>query len=400
MQLFDRPTWTATLGVRVFLWVAATVLVLLMDLVQRPASLGPALATMPEVLWNGQPVKPDRLKLVAQGDVPMPPGTTAAHASSLVVMPPDDPAALTLFWFSGERESGPLVQIAASQWDRASQSWLEPKFVVNRHAAGAALGFGLRRLGNPVAWTDANGRMHLWVVATGWGGWAASRVLHLRQTSAGHSLDELAFEPVGTMPLSWLWNTSFLVRNAPMPLQDGGMVLPVHFELGSKIAYTARIGPDGAFHGVTRISQRNHVLQPTLIAKSAASWIALMRDTRPNGKIVAATTNGAAGEWIDLPDLGQDNPDASVVALGLGPESFLLAYNPLTEGRHQLNLAGSTNGIDWKNVAVIRQGAGKDEFSYPAMVVVDESLWIAYTIDRARLAWQRYEFAANEGTKP
>ena len=389
MPLFYRPTWNATLGVRVFLWVAATTLVLLFDLAQRPAQPGPALATLPDVQWKGHPVKAESLKLAAQGDVPMPPGTTAAHASSLVVMPPGDPAALTLFWFSGERESGPLVQIAASQWDRATQRWLEPRFVVNRHVAGVALGFGVRRLGNPVAWTDAQGRMHLWVVATGWGGWAASRVLHLRQSSESHALNALTFEPVGNLPLSWLWNTSFLVRNAPLPLQDGGMALPVHFELGSKISSIARIGPDGAFRGVTRISQRNHVLQPSLIATSATSWVALMRDTRPNGKIVVSMTNGNTSSWIDLPDLAMDNPDAAVAALGLGVGSYLLAYNPLTGGRYELDLAGSANGLDWKNIAPIRQGAGKDEFSYPALVFADDSLWIVYTVDRARLAWQR-----------
>ena len=137
----------------------------------------------------------------------MPSGTLAAHASNLLAMPTGNSAALTAFWFAGDRESAPNVQIAASQWDRASQQWTPARFVVNRHAVGQELGYGLRRLGNPVAWLDGAGRMHLFVVATGWGGWAASRVLQLRQSSASNSLQNLQFEPVRVLPLSWLGST-------------------------------------------------------------------------------------------------------------------------------------------------------------------------------------------------
>ncbi|MFY8044758.1 MAG: exo-alpha-sialidase, partial [Rhodoferax sp.] len=251
-----------------------------------------------------------------------------------------------------------------------------------------------------LAWTDAQGRMHLWVVATGWGGWAASRVLHLRQSSGSHALNALTFEPVGNLPLSWLWNTSFLVRNAPLPLQDGGMVLPVHFELGSKISSMARIGPDGAFRGVTRISQRNHVLQPALIARAPGDWLALMRDERANGKITAAHTSDSGAHWVDLPDLALDNPDASVAAMGLSSGEYLLAHNPSLSGRDKLDLSASANGLDWRLISALRRGALEDEFSYPALAWADGGVWIAYTVDRARLAWQRLEPAVTKDTKP
>ena len=139
-----------------------------------------------------------------------------AHASTLLAMPAGHPAALQAYWFAGSRESGPDVQIAASQFDRATQQWTPATYVVNRHRAAAVLGFGLRRLGNPVAWRDGQGRTHLFVVATGLGGWAAGRILHLRQDAP-----QQAFHPLGVLPLSWLWNTSHLVRAMPLPLADG-----------------------------------------------------------------------------------------------------------------------------------------------------------------------------------
>jgi len=320
----------------------------------------------------------------------MPEGAKAAHASSLLVMPPAQPAALTVFWFSGERESGPLVQIAASQLDRSTHTWSAPRIVANRHALGAQLGFGLRRLGNPVAWLDAQGRIHLYVVATGWGGWAASRILHLQQRSAEQTLDSLAFEPVRVLPLSWLWNTSHLVRNAPLPLGDGGMVLPVHFELGLKYPVAVRLDAQGNFVGMQRISARTHLLQPTLLAQSPQKWLALMRDGRPNGKVGAAQTTDGGQHWQDLPDLALDNPDASVGGMATASGQLLLLHNSSPGSRARLDLSHSRDGQHWSLLATLAEGGPIDEFSYPALAWADGSLWVSYTVDRERLAWQQF----------
>jgi predicted neuraminidase len=252
------------------------------------------------------------------------------------------------------------------------------------------LGYGVRRLGNPVAWRDGHNRLHLYVVATGWGGWAASRVLHLRQKGEAQDLAELAFEPVRALPLSWLWNTSFLVRNAPLALADGGMALPVHFELGAKIAAWVRVDAQGEFMGWSRISRRDHVLQPSLLPLGPQHWLALMRDESPTRRIALAQTLDGGRSWADAPDLALPNPDAAVAALALAPGELVLAYNPITSGRERLDLARSANGSDWTAQALLRQGAGEDEFSYPALLWADGSLWLAYTVDRARLAWQRF----------
>ncbi len=351
---------------------------------QRPPS--------PQLAQAVRPVATDITKLhrVAQGDIPMPAGAAAAHASSLLVMPPGQAAALTVFWFSGERESGPLVQIAASQLDRATKTWSAPRIVANRHVLGEQLGYGLRRFGNPVAWLDGDGHIHLFVVATGWGGWAASRILHLKQSSAQQSLDALTFEPVGVLPLSWLWNTSHLVRNAPLPLADGGMVLPVHFELGLKYPVALRFDAQGRFQGQVRMSLRNYLLQPTLLAQSPTQWLALMRDERPNGKVGAAITDDGGVQWRDLPDLALDNPDAAVGGMAFASGQQLLAHNSSLGSRARLDLSHSTDGQHWSLLQTLASGAPLDEFSYPAMAWVDGSVWVSYTVDRQRLAWQRF----------
>ena len=329
-------------------------------------------------------------KLDARGIIPMPPDTLAAHASNLISMPAGHPAALTAFWFAGDRESAPNVQIAASQWDRATERWTPARFVVNRHDMARAVGYGLRRLGNPVAWTDATGRMHVFVVATGWGGWAASRVLQLRQISASSALQDLQFEPVRVLPLSWLWNISYLVRNAPLTLTDGGMVLPVHFELGTKYSSALHFDAQGTFQGMVRISARHDRLQPTLVMQGPKNWWAFMRVQREYGKIAVSRTEDAGKHWDDQPDLELENPDAAVAGMGLAPDRMVLAYNPSSKGRTALNLGESGNGQNWSVVAPLETGVASDEFSYPAMAWSDGKLWVSYTADRKRIQWQRF----------
>ena len=393
-----RLFFSGSVAWRVGLALLAGCAVVGVDLWQRPPQPQAA-----QALWPQPQVEPgaSQWQLGARGLIPMPAGTAAAHASTLLPMPAGHSAALSVFWFSGERESGPNVQIAASQFDRVSQQWLPARFVVNRFVMGGQLGFGLRRLGNPVAWMDGNGQVNLFVVATGWGGWAASRVLHLRQSSAGNGLQDLSFAPVRVLPLSWLWNTSFLVRNAPVDLADGGMVLPVHFELGIKYPAGLRFDREGTFKGMVRVSQRPYLLQPAIVLQSPREWLALMRDERPNGKIGVARTVDGGQHWSDLSDLPLDNPDAAVAGLGMAPGQMLLAHNSSIASRGTLELGRSSDGLQWERAHTLEQGSADDEFSYPALAWADGSLWISYTVDRHHLAWQRFVTSkAQQGVKP
>jgi predicted neuraminidase len=361
-------------------------LALVLDLSQRPAA--PDMARARFAPGAGE-LDAASFKPAASGTIPMPEGAAAAHASNLLAMPQASAAALTAFWFAGDRESAPNVQIAASQFERASQQWLPARYLVNRHAMAEQLGFGVRRLGNPVAWLDGSGRMHLFVVATGWGGWAAARILHLVQDSAQSSLAELRFKPLRVLPLSWFWNTSLLVRNAPLALQDGGMLLPAHFEIGLKYAVALRFDRDGVFLGVVRLSNQTHMLQPTLLAQTDTQWLALMRDTRPEGHITAVQTQDGGLHWTDLPDLALVNPDAAVAGLALSPGQMVLAHNSSPHSRELLDLSRSQDGLHWLPTQVLAHGASGDEFSYPAMAWADGALWLSYTDHRRSIAWQR-----------
>ena len=387
----DRPTTSRSLLVSIGLCLAVCGIVGGLDWVQRVPLPG-----APAAVWpiGASKVQGEALTVLARGTIPMPANTPAAHASTLLPMPVDSPASLLAFWFAGTRESAPDVQIAMSALDRATQQWQPARFVVNREALGQQLGHGVRRLGNPVAWRDAAGRIHLFVVGTGLGGWAAGRVVHLRQTP-GSPPQAPEFEALRVLPLSWLWNTSHLVRTAPLPLEGGGMLLPLYFELGIKYAVAARFEPQGEFLGLQRISGHDGWLQPAVAMLGPTDWLALMRDHSSQRKVAAARSSDAGQTWQDLPPLALDNPDASVASLGLRPGLMLLAHNPSTTGRETLRLSLSADGLHWTPLTDLAQAAAAPpgqpsaESSYPAMAWADGSLWISYTEQRSRIAWVR-----------
>ncbi len=333
-------------------------------------------------------------QLEQRGHLPMPAHTPAAHASFLLPLPSGEHALLA-FWFAGSRESAADVQIAASALDREAGNWKAARFVVNADTLGRQLGFGVRRLGNPVAWRDPQGLIHLFVVATGLGGWAASRVVHLRQANTGTAFEMLSFAPVQVLPLSWLWNTSFLVRTAPLPLADGGMVLPVYFELGFKYPVMLRFSADGRLAGLTRVSRRTHLLQPSLLPLDSTHWLALMRDGSAAGHVAVARTDSAGADWLDLPDLSLTNPDASIASMALYPGHLLLVHNSSMPGRGALDLSSSSDGLHWHLEHRLERGATQDEYSYPSMAWVDGKLWISYTDGRRSIAWQRFKRTAD-----
>jgi predicted neuraminidase len=294
--------------------------------------------------------------MVSEGDLPQPRTAPSAHASHLLTLPEQNPDAIAAFWFAGERESAPDVRIAMSLLDRQTQTWRDAQWVVDRHAMGAALGHGLRR-----------------------------------QAPGSTDLASLQLDVVRVLPLSWLWNTSHLVRNPPLPLADGGMVLPLHFELGLKYPVFAWFNREGDLVGLRRISTRKDLLQPSLLALTPTHWLALMRTQSPVRRVAVVESFDAGAHWQSHADLNLPNPDAALATLALAPQHFAVVQHPIPRGRHALAWQLSTDGQHWSEPMTVAQGPEGNEFSYPAMTWADNSLWISYTHQRTHIRWQRWQ---------
>ena len=170
------------------------------------------------------------------------------------------------------------------------------------------------------------------------------------------------------------------------------MVVPVPFDVGIKYPVALRFGASGEFNGMVRISSRKHLLQPKLLMVSETHWLAMMRDQRPAGKVAVAQSLDSGQSWTDLPDLALHNPNASVAGLALAPGRMFLAHNASPKSRNVLDLSASSDGSAWGLAQTLAQGAGADEYSYPALTWADNSLWVSYTDQRQRIAWQRFHF--------
>ena len=365
--------------------------------VHRPAAL-------PEAAngFAASTAAPIQLEFEARGSIPQPPDAPSAHASNLLALPHDPEYALAAFWFAGSKEAAPDVGIAMSLWSRSQNAWTPPARVVDRHQVGAALGKGIMRIGNPVAWLDRQQRLHVFVVGTGLGGWAASRVLHLRQTQTQSPMDasQPGLEAVGQLPLAWLWNLSHLVRHAPLPLADGGMVLPLYFELGAKYPVFAWFNADGEFQGLRKFTDISQALQPALLALDGDRWLALLRSQSQDGQIGVIASSDGGKVWQRQADLPLSNDDSAVAAMRLPDGSFVMLRNPAERGRSQLLMHMSQDGQTWSAPSILEDGANGSEYSYPAMSWSDDRLWLSYTSLRQGIAWQRWRIRASHQGQP
>jgi predicted neuraminidase len=286
--------------------------------------------------------------------------------------------------------------------------------VVNRHMASKAMGFGgwIRRLGNPVAWIDAQGRTHLYVVATGLGGWAASRVLHLVQEATSKNTAQVepalaAFKPIGFLQLSPFFNLSTLVRGTPIPMADGGVLLPAYFELGIKYPVAIRLGSDGELvqsrEAVVRMAGNLASLQPTVAVTSELNGTAYLRDNSGDRKLRFIQTADGGKSWQNVPssqaessqggaiEAGADwviNPDSSLAAVRVGSQTLLI-HNPQTSGRHRLVIEASNNGLrGFKRLATLEYEPEKlddvefNEYSYPSATLIGDKLHVSYTYQK------------------
>jgi predicted neuraminidase len=311
--------------------------------------------------------------------IPMPPNVPSAHASA---MAPLSDGRMIAFWWAGSRESGPDVKVYASRWSEGK--WGQPWEVASRDSLGSALGFGVRRIGNPVAWTSADGKINLFVVATGLGGWAAARVVQLVSSDSGDS-----FAVKRLLPMSPLFNTSVLVRTAPVQLANGAWGLPLYFELGIKYPMMLSFDADGDPNWISRIGTRMSALQPTIVPVSDSEVHAWMRDSSDEQRVQYAHSLDGGVSWSDMPSLDLPNHSTSLSAIRLSNGSILLLHNHVVPGgssRNMLRLSIAKDARTWTQVMDVAHGKAGEEFSYPDLRQIGNQLHITYTSRREAIA--------------
>lgn len=123
-------------------------------------------------------------------------------------------------------------------------------------------------------------------------------------------------------------------------------------------------------------------IQPTILIHSEDTLQILCRSQQ--GVITQAWSFDGGLTWFPMSATSLPNPNAGIDATRLTDGRFLLAYNPVTDGREKLALAVSPDGTAWRTVAMLEDSPG--EYSYPALIQTSDGLvHVTYTWKRERI---------------
>jgi len=309
------------------------------------------------------------------------PGAGMVHVASICEM---EDGRLMAAWYGGTREGARDTAIYLAVRDTGMPgSWSAPREVVNRDSASRELRRYVKKLGNPLVFTDYRDRLWLIYVTIAVGGWSGSSLNLKVSDDGGRSWTRSA-----RLTLSPFLNVSELVRNNPVQMSDGSLAVPIYHEFLGKFPEILWVREEaGGFRfRKTRIAGGRSFIQPSVIAIDPRQATAFFRSCSDERAIGMAITRDAGATWSEARHLDLPNPDAAVNALPLSGGRILLSLNESFRGRENLQLALSPdNGATWERVARIEEDKGA-EFSYPYMMQDSRGqIHLVYTWNRRRI---------------
>lgn len=161
----------------------------------------------------------------------------------------------------------------------------------------------------------------------------------------------------------------WMTRIKPITLSSGRILLPIYSD-GLNFSMIAYSDDDGKnWNASLPIVGRGNI-QPTLIENSKGEIIAYMRDTGDEPSLLQMSISKdkgltwSANQEINIPST------ASVEAVKVANNNWLLVANNLAEGRSKLSLYQSKDeGKSWNDLGPIVEDHTKEgRFSYPALI--------------------------------
>ena len=301
------------------------------------------------------------------------------HASTIAEVAPGK---LVAAWFGGTRERAPDVGIWVARQEDGH--WLEPVEVAN----------GLQSDGtryptwNPVLFQPPKGPLVLFYKVgpspNEWWG------MMMTSPDGGKTWSKPRRLPSGVLGP---------IKNKPVLLTDGAWLCPsstestnagwqLHFELSRDAGNTWEIvgpvdkGKDRAFDAI----------QPSVLFHRDGRLQALCR-TR-NGTIATTWSKDGGKTWSALEAVGLPNPNSGIDAITLADGRQLLVYNhsappperPTKGVRYPLDVALSSDGVNWQHLLTLESEPCENGYAYPAVIQTSDGLvHITYTWDRQRI---------------
>ena len=281
--------------------------------------------------------------------------------------------------------------------------WSEPRAILCPQDLSKMAGKFIKKLGNPVSFIDAKGRVHLFVVGVSMGGWATSKIywaMFDRELSSLNFVRELHLSPI--------LNLSHLVRNPAMILDNGGFVLPIYNEFAQKYPLLLEINSDYEVLSTQKPIYKDlprNLLQPSFVPLDFDTSFGVFRrygtDNAMKASLCKRDKNGK--NKCKTLSTNLQNFDSSSVLFRLEDFVFLLhnrakMQNPQNNREElwlyklqdfdiaQSGLENHLGGgqVNFKPIERLDLLEGK-EVSYPSVAVNSEFVHISYTYGRSHI---------------
>lgn len=300
-----------------------------------------------------------------------PASVPSAHASTIV----ETNDGLLAAWFGGSYERHPDVSIYTSRFKDGK--WSDPVMV-----ADGVQNESLRYpCWNPILFKRENGDLILYFKvgpspSTWWGEYKIS-------TDEGKTWSHME-----TIPRACIGP----IKNKPVIIPGGKILYPTSIEIVGKWNVYMEMS-DQDLTNWEKIEIDNNgfdAIQPSVLFYKDGALQILCRTK--NKSVVESWSKDNGKTWSKLMATELPNNNSGTDAVTLSNNLQIIIYNPITEGRNKLAIAGSYDGKIWEKLVNLEdQSSG--EFSYPAIIQDKEgNIHAVYTYNREKIKYVQLKF--------
>lgn len=181
------------------------------------------------------------------------------------------------------------------------------------------------------------------------------------------------------------------IKNKPVTLKNGLVLSPSSTESKEEVwkAHLEISHDHGKTWSISKIRQDTsiQVIQPSIVQHRDGRVQVLCRSKE--NKVMTAFSADQGMTWGPWQATNLLNPNSATDAIRLNNGLFMIVYNPAVagknwwEGRTQLHVATSKDGLQWEDVLTLENGIKGDEYSYPTIIQDEQGLiHITYTWNR------------------
>lgn len=300
-----------------------------------------------------------------------PKSVPSAHASTIV----ETEDGMLAAWFGGTYERHPDVSIYTSRLKDGV--WSDPVLV----ADGVQNESFRFPCWNPVLFKRDNGDLILFYKvgpspSTWWGKYKLS-------TDEGKSWSDMEVIPRACVGP---------IKNKPVIIPGMNILYPTSIEIPGKWNVYMEIS-DQSLNNWEKIEIDNNgfeAIQPSVLFHKDGSLQIVCRSK--NKSVVESWSRDNGKTWSKLMATELPNNNSGTDAVTLTNGMHIIIYNPITEGRNKLAIAGSYDGKIWEKLIDLEDHTS-GEYSYPAIIQDKEgNVHATYTYNREKIKYVQLKF--------